>query len=368
LSRFLGLSATPTLAFGGDGPPFSHFRAVRAISLRGRATPVLGNADLERGHLARLRRAALDVYNRTHSSVWVGALLVTETLPIALARLPLRAAARSSAAALSDDRRGSLSHQPSSSLSSSRQAPGRSSALATLAGIATGPVHARGLRGACRISSRNRTWRRQRAIPDRHQRDDDRRTALRRGHRHCRRVSPGLPPQRRQLRFRGDNGRRHSPSGLQSITAASRGYLRDLLDGAGAVFRSRPLLTVFVAWNVAGDRDRRDEHRRGRTGQAQLPAPATSATDCSRPRRASASLSAPSTREQYSRRDPSQSPTRSGSRCSRPPWAWSPCFLPSRSPPRFSCSAARATACSERPTRRSCSKARAMICAVAPSC
>jgi len=27
---------------------------------------------------------ALDVYNRTHSSVWVGALLVTETLPIAL--------------------------------------------------------------------------------------------------------------------------------------------------------------------------------------------------------------------------------------------------------------------------------------------
>jgi len=41
------------------------------------------------------------------------------------------------------------------------------------------------------------------------------------------------------------------PSGLQSITAASRGYLRDLLDGAAAVFRSRPLLTVFIAWNVA---------------------------------------------------------------------------------------------------------------------
>ena len=41
------------------------------------------------------------------------------------------------------------------------------------------------------------------------------------------------------------------PSGLQSVTAASRGYLRDLLDGAAAVFRSRPLLTVFIAWNVA---------------------------------------------------------------------------------------------------------------------
>ena len=41
------------------------------------------------------------------------------------------------------------------------------------------------------------------------------------------------------------------PSGLQSVTATSRGYLRDLLDGAAAVFRSRPLLTVFIAWNVA---------------------------------------------------------------------------------------------------------------------
>ena len=40
-------------------------------------------------------------------------------------------------------------------------------------------------------------------------------------------------------------------SSLQSITAASRGYLRDLLDGASAVFRSRSLVTVFVAWNVA---------------------------------------------------------------------------------------------------------------------
>ncbi|MBE3088239.1 MAG: MFS transporter, partial [Chloroflexi bacterium] len=27
---------------------------------------------------------AIDVYDRTHSSLWVGALLVTETLPIAL--------------------------------------------------------------------------------------------------------------------------------------------------------------------------------------------------------------------------------------------------------------------------------------------
>ncbi len=40
-------------------------------------------------------------------------------------------------------------------------------------------------------------------------------------------------------------------SGLQSATAVSRGYLHDLLDGASAVLRSRPLLAVFVAWNVA---------------------------------------------------------------------------------------------------------------------
>ncbi|MGD0167667.1 MAG: MFS transporter [Gaiellaceae bacterium] len=41
------------------------------------------------------------------------------------------------------------------------------------------------------------------------------------------------------------------PSGLQSVTAASRGYLHDLFEGASTVFRSRPLLTVFVAWNLA---------------------------------------------------------------------------------------------------------------------
>ena len=37
---------------------------------------------------------------------------------------------------------------------------------------------------------------------------------------------------------------------LQSEPARSRGYLRDLLDGTAAVFHSRPLLTVFCAWNT----------------------------------------------------------------------------------------------------------------------
>ncbi len=37
---------------------------------------------------------------------------------------------------------------------------------------------------------------------------------------------------------------------LQAARAESRGHLRDLLDGLALVVRSRPLLTVFVAWNV----------------------------------------------------------------------------------------------------------------------
>ena len=37
---------------------------------------------------------------------------------------------------------------------------------------------------------------------------------------------------------------------LQAGRAASRGHWRDLLDGVGLVLRSRPLLAVFVAWNV----------------------------------------------------------------------------------------------------------------------
>jgi MFS family permease len=39
-------------------------------------------------------------------------------------------------------------------------------------------------------------------------------------------------------------------SKLQAARAESEGHLRDLLAGVTLVFRSRPLLTVFVAWNV----------------------------------------------------------------------------------------------------------------------
>lgn len=37
---------------------------------------------------------------------------------------------------------------------------------------------------------------------------------------------------------------------LQSATAQSRGHLRDLVEGFSLVRRSRPLLTVFVVWNL----------------------------------------------------------------------------------------------------------------------
>jgi MFS family permease len=42
-----------------------------------------------------------------------------------------------------------------------------------------------------------------------------------------------------------------SSASLQSETTPSPGYLHDLLIGAATVFRSRPLLTVFCAWNAA---------------------------------------------------------------------------------------------------------------------
>jgi MFS family permease len=41
------------------------------------------------------------------------------------------------------------------------------------------------------------------------------------------------------------------PSSLQSEQAVSRGHLADLADGIRVVLRSRPLQTVFIAWNVA---------------------------------------------------------------------------------------------------------------------
>ena len=39
--------------------------------------------------------------------------------------------------------------------------------------------------------------------------------------------------------------------GLQGVVAASRGHLRDLGDGFARVVRTRPLLTVLVAWTIA---------------------------------------------------------------------------------------------------------------------
>jgi DHA3 family macrolide efflux protein-like MFS transporter len=45
---------------------------------------------------------------------------------------------------------------------------------------------------------------------------------------------------------------RIGPGGLQQpLAAPSRSYLRDLTKGTMAIVHSRPLLTVFVAWNVA---------------------------------------------------------------------------------------------------------------------
>jgi MFS family permease len=193
---------------------------------------------------------ALDVYNRTHSSVWVGALLVTETLPIALLGFLLgplvdRLPRRSLMIGADLSRAGvfvALVFAPSA---------WAIVALAMLAGIAAGLF-----------------------IPA---------------------VYAGLPNLVEEHDLAGANGLFQTatsatmvvgplcggaivtvlgfhpayllnavsfvvsallvvgirPTGLQSVTAISRGYLHDLLDGAGAVFRSPPLLTVFVAWNVA---------------------------------------------------------------------------------------------------------------------
>ena len=193
---------------------------------------------------------ALDVYNRTHSSVWVGALLVTETLPIALLgflcgplldRLPRR-----SLMIGADLFRTAvfiaLVFAPSA---------WAIIALATLAGIATGlftPAVYAGLPNLVEeqdLAGANGLFQTATSA-----------TMI---------VGPlcggaivtvvGFHPayllNAASFAFAAIMVAGIRPSGLQSITAASRGYLRDLLDGAGAVFRSRPLLTVFVAWNVA---------------------------------------------------------------------------------------------------------------------
>src|SRR5450759_4662017 len=193
---------------------------------------------------------ALDVYDRTHSSVWVGALFVTETLPIALLgfffgplldRLPRR-----SLMIGADLFRVvvfiALVFAPSA---------WAILALAMLAGIAAGLfapavyaglpnlVEERDLAGANGLFQTATS------------------ATMIFGPLFGGAIVAVVGPHPAYL-FNAASfvlsalliaGIR--PSGLQSVTAASRGYLRDLLDGAAAVFRSRPLLTVFIAWNVA---------------------------------------------------------------------------------------------------------------------
>jgi MFS family permease len=193
---------------------------------------------------------AIDVYDRTHSSVWVGALLVTETLPIALLgfllgplldRLPRRSlmigadlfrAAVFVALILAPSAWAII-------------------ALATLAGVAAGlftPAVYAGLPNLVEerdLAGANGLF--QTAIS----------VTMIVGPLSGGVVVAVVGPHPAYL-FNAASfvfsalliaGIR--PSGLQSITAISRGYLHDLLDGAAAVFRSRPLLTVFIAWNVA---------------------------------------------------------------------------------------------------------------------
>ncbi len=193
---------------------------------------------------------ALDVYDRTHSSVWVGALLVTETLPIALLgflfgplldRLPRR-----SLMIGADVFRAivfvALVFAPSAFAIV---------ALALLAGIAAGffmPAVYAGLPNLVEerdLAGANGLFQTATSV-----------TMI---------VGPlcggaivatvGPHPaylfNAASFVFAAILVAGIRATGLQSITAASRGYLHDLLDGASAVFRSRPLLTVFVAWNVA---------------------------------------------------------------------------------------------------------------------
>jgi len=193
---------------------------------------------------------ALDVYDRTHSSIWVGALMVSETLPVALLGFlcgPLldRLPRRSLMIGADLSRAGvfvALVFAPSA---------WSIVALATLAGVAAGlftPAVYAGLPNLVEerdLAGANGLFQTATSV-----------TMI---------VGPlcggavvfAVGPHPAYL-FNAASfvvaallvgGIR--PSGLQSLTATSRGYLRDLFDGATVVFRSRPLLTVFVAWNVA---------------------------------------------------------------------------------------------------------------------
>ena len=193
---------------------------------------------------------ALDVYNRTHSSVWVGALFVTETLPIALLGFlfgPLldRLPRRSLMIGADLFRTGvfvALVFAPGAWMII---------ALATLAGAAAGlfnPAVYAGLPNLVEerdLAGANGLFQTTTSL-----------TMI---------VGPlcggavvavvGPKPaylfNAVSFLFAALLIAGIKASSLQSITATSRGYLRDLLDGASALFRSRSLLTVFVAWNVA---------------------------------------------------------------------------------------------------------------------
>ncbi len=193
---------------------------------------------------------AIDVFDRTHSSVWVGALFAAETLPIALLgfllgpmldRLPRR-----SLMIGSDLARAGV-------FVALVAAPNAWTivALATLAGLATGlftpavyaglpnMVDERDLAGANGLF--------QTAVS----------VTMIVGPLGGGLIVSVMGPHPVYLLNAGSFvfsalllvGIR--PAGLQSVAAVTRGYLRDLFDGAATVFRSRPLLTVFVAWNIA---------------------------------------------------------------------------------------------------------------------
>ena len=193
---------------------------------------------------------AIDVFDRTHSSVWVGALFAAETLPIALLgfllgplldRLPRR-----SLMIGSDLVRGAV-------FVALIAAPNAWTiiALATLAGLATGlftPAVYAGLPNLVEerdLAGANGLF--QTAVS----------VTMIVGPLGGGLIVASVGPHPAYL-FNASSfvfsalllvGIR--PSGLQSITAVTRGYLHDLFDGAAAVFRLRPLLTVFVAWNIA---------------------------------------------------------------------------------------------------------------------
>jgi MFS family permease len=193
---------------------------------------------------------AIDVFDRTHSSVWVGALFVTETLPIALLgfllgplldRLPRR-----SLMIGADLARAAV-------FVALIAAPNAWTiiALATLAGLATGlftPAVYAGLPNLVEerdLAGANGLF--QTAVS----------VTMIVGPLGGGLVVAAMGPHPAYLLNAGSFvlsallliGIR--PSSLQSVAAVTRGYLRDLFDGAATVFHSRPLLTVFIAWNIA---------------------------------------------------------------------------------------------------------------------